>query len=98
MPAIVVIGEEPGCAGFRLTGIDARSPVRAELEAEFARALASAAMVVLSRDCAAALPSRALRLAMAREMPLVVVMPDIADPRPDNALVHRMRAVLGIEA
>lgn len=98
MAAIVVIGDEPSCAGFRLAGIEARSPAPAELEAEFARALASAAMVVLSRDCAAALPPRALRVAIARETPLVVVMPDIADPRPDVGLVRRMRAVLGIEA
>ncbi|HLS54543.1 MAG TPA: V-type ATP synthase subunit F [Zeimonas sp.] len=98
MAAIVVIGDEPTCAGFRLAGVDARSPADAELPAEFERALADARLVVLTPDRAAALAPESLRVAMARETPLVVVMPALADPRPDGGFATRMRAVLGIEA
>ncbi len=98
MAAIVVIGDEPTCAGFRLAGVDAHSPAHAELAAAFERALAGAAMVVLTQDCAAALAPDTLRASMAREAPLVVIMPALADPRPDAGFSARMRAVLGIEA
>ena len=97
MAAIVVIGDESSCAGFRLAGVDTRSPARSEIAAEFATALASAALVVLTRDCAAALAPGTLRAALARETPLVVVMPELAQPRPDAGFTQRMRAVLGIE-
>jgi vacuolar-type H+-ATPase subunit F/Vma7 len=97
MAAIVVIGDEPTCAGFRLAGVDAHAPAPAELAAAFERALAGARLVVLTRDCAAALAPETLRAAMAREAPLVVVMPALADPRPDAGFATRIRAVLGIE-
>lgn len=98
MAAIVVLGDEPTCAGFRLAGVDARSPADAELPAEFERALAEARLVVLTPDRAAALAPETLRAAMAREAPLVVVMPALADPHPDAGFAARVRAVLGIEA
>ena len=98
MAGIVVIGDELDCAGFRLAGLETRSPPRAGLDAEFARALESAHLIVLGRRCADALPAQTLARAMAREMPLVVVMPDIAAPHADTAFERRMRAVLGIES
>ncbi|RPH65987.1 MAG: Vacuolar H+transporting two-sector ATPase F subunit [Burkholderiales bacterium] len=98
MAAIVIIGDEPTCAGFRLAGVDTRSPARADADFEFARALRSAAMIVLTRGCAAALAPDVLRRAMTRETPLVVVMPDIAAPQRDIDFVRRVRAVLGIDA
>jgi len=94
---IVVIGDELSCAGFRLAGARTRNPSPADLEAEFERALASAPLVVLTRRCAAALPPAVLRRAALRETPLVVVMPELASPVPDQGFVRRMRAVLGIE-
>jgi vacuolar-type H+-ATPase subunit F/Vma7 len=96
--AIVVIGDELNVAGFRLAGVDTRSPAPGETGAVFADALASSALVVLSRRSADALPADMLRRALGRESPLVVVMPDIAAPAPDAAFVRRMKAVLGIEA
>ncbi len=98
MADIVVIGDELDCAGFRLAGVETRSPPPAGLDAEFARALESARLVVLGRRCADALPVQTLARAMAREMPLIVVMPDIAAPHADTAFERRMRAVLGIES
>ena len=98
MGPITMIGDEMSCAGFRLAGVNTRSPALADVAAEFARALEAAPLVILSRRCAAALAPQTLRQAMERESPLVVVLPDIADPRPDEGLAGRMRAVLGIGA
>jgi vacuolar-type H+-ATPase subunit F/Vma7 len=98
MSAIVVIGDEWTCAGFALAGVAARSPAPADLDAEFERALGSAALVVLTRRCADALAPDRLRQAIARESPLVVVMPELVEPQPDAGFVRRIRAVLGIEA
>jgi vacuolar-type H+-ATPase subunit F/Vma7 len=96
MAGIVVIGGELDCAGFRLAGVDTRCPAESELAAEFARALADASLVVLTRRCADGLAPGLLRRALAREAPLVVVMPDIAAPQADTGLVRRIRGVLGI--
>ncbi len=98
MSPIVVIGDELVCAGFRLAGLDTRTPAPEDLGAEFARALEGASMIVLTRRCADALAPHALRQAMARESPLVVVMPEIVEPQADGGFARRMRAVLGIEA
>jgi vacuolar-type H+-ATPase subunit F/Vma7 len=97
MAAIVVIGDEASCAGFRLAGVDARWPPLPEAAAEFAQALESAQLVVLTRRHAAALPPGMLDKALRRESPLVVVMPEIGAPDADPGFVRRMRAVLGIE-
>ncbi|HMN65545.1 MAG: V-type ATP synthase subunit F [Burkholderiaceae bacterium] len=98
MSPIVVIGDEATCAGFRLAGLDTRSPTRDQAGAEFERALASAPMIVLARQIADALAPEVLRAAMMRETPLVVVLPALALPQPDRDFARRMRAVLGIEA
>lgn len=97
MSRIVVVGDEATCAGFRLAGAEARTPARGEIAAEFARALGVAEMVVLARETADALPPEALRAAMLRETPLVVVLPALAEPQPDRAFERRIRSVLGIE-
>jgi vacuolar-type H+-ATPase subunit F/Vma7 len=95
--AVVVLGDEASCAGFRLAGVAAHCPATADPSADFTRALASSQLVVLTRGVAAALPSGALQRAMARELPLVVVLPDIDAPLADTGLAQRIRAVLGIE-
>ena len=97
MAAIIVIGDELVCAGFALTGVDTRSPAPADLGAEFHHALEHASLIILSRRCADALAPQVLRQALARESPLVVVMPEITEPQADPGFARRMRAVLGIE-
>lgn len=97
MAAIVVIGDELVCAGVGLTGVDTRSPAPADLGAEFHHALEHASLIILSRRCADALAPQVLRQALARESPLVVVMPEITEPQADPGFARRMRAVLGIE-
>jgi vacuolar-type H+-ATPase subunit F/Vma7 len=96
--SIVVIADEATCAGFRLAGADTRTPHEADLPAAFATALAQARLVVVTRRFAEALAPDALRDAMARVSPLVVVMPGIDEPEADVGLARRIRAVLGIES
>lgn len=96
MTSVVVIGDELNSAGFRLAGVQTRNPAAVDLQAEFAQALQSAALVVLTQASAAALPSGALARARARLAPLVVVVPDIRSPQADTGTVSRIRAALGI--
>ncbi len=96
MGPLVVLGDEATCAGFALAGVDARAPASAEVPAVFAQALESAAMVVITRRCAAALAPGELRRAVAGERPIVVVMPDLSEPQADSGIAARMRAALGI--
>lgn len=98
MSAIVVIGDERLRAGFRLTGVEVLQPADHELPVAFNQALARASLLVLTQHCADALPPGLLRAALARESPLVVVMPDIDTTDADTGFARRMRAVLGIES
>jgi vacuolar-type H+-ATPase subunit F/Vma7 len=98
MANIVVIGDETVCAGFRLAGVDTRSPADDEVQAVLGQVSDGAQLVVLSRHCAAQLAPDLLHAAQARERPLLVVMPDIADPDAPSAVARRLRAILGIEA
>ncbi len=97
MTGIVVLGDELHGVGFRLAGIEVHNPPPAELEAQFKRAVDSAALVVLSQRCARGLAPALLRRAMLGETPPVVVMPDIGEPNADTGFVRRMRSLLGIE-
>lgn len=96
MAGIIVIGSELDCAGFRLAGLETRSPAAAALEAAFGQALEQATLVVLTRACATALPPGLLARAQARALPLVAVVPDIAAPQADTGMARRIRAALGI--
>jgi vacuolar-type H+-ATPase subunit F/Vma7 len=96
--AVIVIGDETSCAGYRLAGAEVRSPAPGEVADSFAAALQSAQLVLLTRSAAAALAPSVLMPALARETPLVLVLPDITalHEHPDTA--RRIRAVLGIDA
>lgn len=96
MSRIVVIADELNCVGFALAGVDTRSPAAADLAAVFAQALASASLIVLTRRSADALAPGVLARALAREVPLLVVVPDITAPLADTDWARRIRAVLGI--
>lgn len=98
MSGIVVLGDELACAGLRLAGVVTHRPAHEDMADAFALALANASVVVLSRALADALPLETLRRAQRRETPLLVVLPDIAEPQPDLAFARRIRAVLGIES
>jgi len=98
MSTIVVIGDETVCAGFRLAGLDTRTPPDGEVPQVLAQVSQHARLVVLTRHCAAQLAPAALHAALARERPLLAVMPDITDPDAPSDLAQRMRAILGIES
>ncbi len=96
MTPIVAIGDELNTLGWRLAGVETRSPTAAELPATLAQALGSAALVLLTRGCADALPAGVLARALRQATPLVVVVPDIRAPESDTAWTRRIRNVLGI--
>jgi vacuolar-type H+-ATPase subunit F/Vma7 len=63
MGPLVVLGDEATCAGFALAGVEALSPSPSDAPGAFARALASASMVVVTHDPAtAARADRIVRL------------------------------------
>jgi vacuolar-type H+-ATPase subunit F/Vma7 len=97
MSAIVLIGDELSCAGFRLAGLDVRIATPAEVPAAFAAVLPGAALVLLSQGAAAALPPETLRRARLQGAPLVAVLPALGAPQADAAFTRRVHAWLGIE-
>lgn len=96
--AIVVIGDEASCAGFRLAGVAVRTPPPDDVARSVEEALGHARLVVLTREMAAVLPRARLRAVLAQIEPLVVVVPGIASSARDDGFARRIRAVLGIEA
>lgn len=98
MADVVLIGDELAAAGFALAGVEASSAAGPALQARFDDALRRARLVVLTPAAAAGLDAQALRAAVLRGTPPVVVMPDLVALRPDTAFVQRMRAALGIES
>ncbi len=98
MGPLVVLGDEATCAGFALAGVEALSPSPSDAPGAFARALASASMVVVTQSLATSLAPGVLRRAIGGERPIVVVMPDLADPDADAGVAARVRAVLGLGA
>lgn len=93
---IVYIGEAPGALGLRLTGIEVVDAAAAEVPAAFDRAREQAALILLSRRAADALPPGRLRAARLASTPLVAVLPALDAPAADPGLVLRLRALLGI--
>lgn len=96
MSRIVVIADELNGVGFGLAGVDTRSPADADVATVFAQALASASLLLLTPRSADALGPGTLGRALARQTPLVAVVPDITAPLADSGFARRMRAVLGI--
>lgn len=95
---VVLIGDELAAAGFALAGAEAWPAAGPLAQARFDDALRRARLVVLTPAAAAALDAPALRAAVLRGAPPVVVMPDLVAPRADTAFAQRMRAALGIES
>lgn len=98
MGTVVIIGDEAVCAAFRLAGVQTRTPADSEVQAELAQVSSQqATLIVLTRHCAAQLAPATLHAALAREQPLLVVMPDITEPDRPSGVARRMRAILGID-
>lgn len=98
MSAPVFLGDEVAAAGWRLAGLDARTPDAGEESSALTAALAQASLVIISADVAARMPGPALHAALHRLTPLTVIVPDLRGTAgyPDIAL--RMKRQLGIES
>jgi len=97
MAAPIFLGDEVSAAGFRLAGLQVRTPQRGEETTALSAARADAPLVLVSATIAARVAERELRAALAALTPLVLIVPDIdgATPVPDLAL--RLRRQLGLE-
>jgi len=93
----VFIGDEVTAAAYRLAGFDAWICGAAEAPASWARALRQAPpLLLITAECAAALPAEALEAALARLDPIVGIVPDAPNRAPLPDLMSRVRASLGI--
>jgi vacuolar-type H+-ATPase subunit F/Vma7 len=72
---IAYLGDAAEAAGFRLAGAVAISPAPDEVESAFARALASARVVIVSARCASLLAPARLEAALTKSHPLVLIAP-----------------------
>lgn len=98
-PRPVFIGDEATAAAYRLAGLDARVAEPAQAAAAWAGALREAPpLLLITAECAAALPAGALDAALARCDPPVAVVADAAGRVPLPDLLDRVRASLGIAA
>lgn len=95
----VFIGDEVTAAGYRLAGLDVRVATPAEAPALWGRVLGEAPpLLLITAECAAALPPEALDAALARLDPPVAVVPDAANRVPLPDFTARVRGSLGITA
>ena len=93
----VFIGDEVSAAAFRLAGFDTRVGTAAQAPALWAQALREGApLVLITAECAAALPPEELDAALARLDPIVAVVPDVSGRAPLPDLMARVQASLGI--
>lgn len=95
----VFIGDEVTATAYRLAGLDARVAAPEQAGAHWARALREAPpLILITAECAAALPAEALDAALARFDPPVAIVPDAGGRVPLPDLMQRVRASLGITA
>ena len=95
----VFIGDEVTGAAYRLAGFDVRIAAPAVSLEAWRGALDEAPPVILiTAECAAALPAEALDAALMRCDPPVVIVPDAAVSVPLPDFTTRVRASLGIGA
>jgi vacuolar-type H+-ATPase subunit F/Vma7 len=92
------LGDELSAAGFRLGGIDTRTPPAGEEAAYFERARQEALFVLITADLAARLPPAVLQQALNAGRPLVAVLPDVRGRTAPPDLAAALRRQLGMEA
>jgi vacuolar-type H+-ATPase subunit F/Vma7 len=93
---LAYVGDPVAAAGFRLAGASVFSPAPGEEAAAVARARATAQVVLLSAEVAAALPRGELDAALAALQPLVAIVPEGGVASPCDP-AERVRAQLGLE-
>lgn len=93
----VFIGDEVTAAAYRLAGLEARVAPPEAVAAQWAQALRERPpLVLITAECAAALPAAELDAALARFDPPVAVVPDAGARVAPPDFMARVRASLGI--
>ena len=93
----VFIGDEVTGAAYRLAGFDVRIAAPAASFEAWRRALDEAPpLILITAECAAALPAETLDAALMRCDPPVAIVPDAAARAPLPDVTARVRASLGI--
>lgn len=92
----VFIGDEVSAAGFRLAGLQIRTPAAdAELQT-LEQAAREAPLVLVSAGIAQRIPTEALDRLLAAIEPQVIIVPDVHGDAPMPALTARIRRQLGV--
>ncbi len=94
----VYLGDEVTAAGYRLAGVQVRTPTREASTAVFNEACTQAPLVLVSAAVAVDIDPARMRAALVALRPLVLIVPDAQGDvaRPD--LAARLRGQLGMEA
>jgi vacuolar-type H+-ATPase subunit F/Vma7 len=91
------LGDELSAAGFRLGGIEARTPPAGAEVAYFEQARREALFVLITAEFALRLPSALLQQALNAGRPLVAVLPDVRGRSAPPDLAAVLRRQLGME-
>lgn len=97
LEAPVYLGDEVSAAGYRLAGVEVRTPREGEEAQALNRACAEAPLVLLSAAVAARIADNLLQRALGSLAPLVLVVPDLHGEASLPDLAARLRTQLGLE-
>lgn len=97
MAATVFIGDELTATGYRLAGAEVSTPEPGQTATAFARARATAGLVIITAEFARMIPPAELDAAIVAETPIVTVVPDILGRTAPPDPARRLRNTLGIE-
>ncbi|MGK7909346.1 MAG: V-type ATP synthase subunit F [Synechococcus sp.] len=98
MSAPIFIGDEISAAGFRLAGVETRTPNPDELPNLIKWACVNTSLLLITAEYAAMLSAAERQRLLCQEMPLVVTISDICAKTPLPDLVTELRSQLGVLA
>jgi vacuolar-type H+-ATPase subunit F/Vma7 len=92
----VFLGDEVSAAGFRLAGVEVHVARPETAPGLFRRLGSEADLILLTAGAAAWVPEEALRRAIVRERPLILVIPDVRGHHTPPDLSAALRRQLGM--
>jgi len=92
----VFIGDELSAAGFRLAGLEIRTPVEGHERETVESLIDEVELMVLTADIAAKLPIDRWEQWLAASRPLLVVIPDVRGRQEPEDFTEAIRSHLGI--
>jgi len=98
MGAVAFIGDELTACGYRLAGADVYVVEPADAAEAFRQAASESALVLMTPAHAAALPPGELGPALARLVPLTLVVDDLRQLQAPPDLEAELRRALGLES